>query len=153
MPLYKEPIWWAWLATVILIGIGLAGYEAGFHAAISLSALQIGWLATVERSLWTLPVQIRIAYTLFLVGYEVSAMRGFYWFTALGTVAFLLFGYCLLARMLSLLPWNRLEPLTIPLVRRTFLSPPAAGNVHQGMPRISSPCQGEANAGRMAGHG
>lgn len=153
MPLYREPIWWAWLATVILIGVGLAGYEAGFYAAIGLSTLQIAWLATLERLLWSLPVQIRIAYTLCLIGYEFSAMRGFYWFTAAGTVAFLIFGYCVLARMLSLMPWNRREPLTVPLVRRTFLTPPAVGNVHQGMPRVTGPCLGEAQVGRMTSHG
>jgi hypothetical protein len=153
MPLYKEPIWWAWLATVILIAVGLAGYEAGFYAAIGLSALQIVWLATLERSLWSLPVQIRMAYTLCLIGYEVSATRGFYWFTAAGTVAFLLFGYCLLARLLSLMPWNLREPLTVPLVRRTFLTPPMVGNVHQGMPRVTSPCLDEARIGRLTSNG
>jgi hypothetical protein len=35
-----------------------------------------------------------------------------------------IFGYCLMARMLSLLPWNRTEPITADLVRRTFLSRP-----------------------------
>jgi hypothetical protein len=150
MPLYKEPIWWAWLATAISIALGLTGYEAGFYAAIALSALQIVWLAIVERSVWTLPVQVRIAYTACLVVYEVLAFRGGYWFTAVGTTAFLVFGYCLLARMLSLMPWNLREPVTVPLVRRTFLTPPTLGNVHQGMPRVSCICHGEAGVGRMA---
>jgi hypothetical protein len=35
-----------------------------------------------------------------------------------------IFGYCLMARMLSLLPWNRTEPITADLVRPTFLSRP-----------------------------
>lgn len=151
MPLYKEPIWWAWLATAISIAIGLAGYRAGFYAAIILSALQIVWLAMAERSVWTLPVQVRIAYTTCLVVYEVLAFRGGYWFTAAGTTAFLVFGYCLLARLLSLMPWNLREPVTMPLVRRTFLTPPALGNVYQGMPRVSGICHGEASIRHVAG--
>ena len=39
-----------------------------------------------------------------------------------GTFALVIFGYCLTARVLSLLPWNRAEPITIDLLRRTFLS-------------------------------
>ena len=151
MPLYKESIWWAWLATVTLIAIGLAGYEAGFHAAIGVSALQIVWMISKEQSIRTIPVQIRIAYTACLVGYELSATRGMYWFTAAGTVAFLLFGYCLLARMLSLMPWNLREPLSAALVRRTFLNPPVPGNVRQGLPRAGNVCLGEAHIGRVAG--
>ncbi len=52
-------------------------------------------------------------------------MRGLYWLPVLGTGVMLVFGYCLMARMLSLLPWNRTEPLTLSLLRRTFVSPPA----------------------------
>ena len=40
--------------------------------------------------------------------------------TALDTYHF----NCLMARMLSLLPWNRTEPITTDLLRRTFLSRP-----------------------------
>jgi hypothetical protein len=38
-------------------------------------------------------------------------------------------GYCLLARCLSLLPCNRTQPLTIGLLRRTFISPPVEGSI------------------------
>jgi hypothetical protein len=45
-----------------------------------------------------------------------------FWLPAIGTPAQVLFGYCTLARCLSLMPWNRREPLSTELVRRTFLS-------------------------------
>jgi len=32
------------------------------------------------------------------------------------------------------MPWNRREPLSTELVRRTFLSPPVKGSVMQGLP-------------------
>jgi hypothetical protein len=46
------------------------------------------------------------------------------------------FGYCTLARCLSLLPWNRSEPLSFALLRRTFLSRPVKGSVLQGLPAL-----------------
>ena len=51
-----------------------------------------------------------------------------------GTPAQVLFGYCTLARCLSLLPWSRREPLSGDLLRRAFLSPPVKGSVMQGLP-------------------
>ena len=45
----------------------------------------------------------------------------------LGLVGNLFFDYCLLARMLYLLPWNRTEKLSLVMVERTFLSPPSSG--------------------------
>jgi len=43
-----------------------------------------------------------------------------------GTFALVLFGYCLMARILSLLPGNRTEPVSLDLILRTFLTPPDA---------------------------
>ncbi|MBX3346336.1 MAG: hypothetical protein KF806_13480, partial [Nitrospira sp.] len=43
-----------------------------------------------------------------------------------GTTARVLVGYCLLARTLSLAPWNRRQPLTWSMLRRTFFSPQTA---------------------------
>ncbi len=51
-------------------------------------------------------------------------MRWLYWLPTVGTFALIIFGYCLLARMLSLLPWNSKEAYTLSRLRRTFLSPP-----------------------------
>ena len=49
-----------------------------------------------------------------------------------------LFGYCLLARVLSLFPWNRTEPFSMQLVLSTFFSAPVPGNILQGLPSTSS---------------
>lgn len=41
---------------------------------------------------------------------------------------------CAMARRVSLLPWNRSEPFSLGLVKRTFLSAPVRGNLLQGLP-------------------
>jgi hypothetical protein len=44
-----------------------------------------------------------------------------------------------MARILSLLPGNRTELISLDLIRRTFLTPPALGNVHHGLPAAGCP--------------
>jgi hypothetical protein len=41
-----------------------------------------------------------------------------------------------MARLVSLLPWNRKEPFSFALVLRTFLSVPVRGNILQGLPPV-----------------
>lgn len=61
-------------------------------------------------------------------------MQWLYWVPTIGTWAQLIFGYCTMARCVSLLPWNRSEPFTPALVARTFFSRPVRGNILQGLP-------------------
>lgn len=42
--------------------------------------------------------------------------------------------YCPLARFLSLMPWNRQEPFTLTLLRRTVFTAPVKGSILQGLP-------------------
>ena len=57
-----------------------------------------------------------------------------YWLQLAGTTAMVLFSYCLLARVLSLMPWNRHEPFSLKFFVRTFFSAPVRGNILQGLP-------------------
>jgi hypothetical protein len=62
-------------------------------------------------------------------------------------VALLAFGYCLMARTLSLLPWNRDERMTLDLVRRTFLNAPAVTT--QSCGSDGGVCELEARVARL----
>jgi hypothetical protein len=131
---YREISWWYWAATSVLLIAGLAGWPEAFYLAAGLSAWQIIHFRFREGSLTAFPVQVRIVYTALLLSALWEPMRWLFWVPAIGTPAQVLFGYCTLARCLSLLPWNRLEPLTWQLVRRTFFSPPVKGSILQGLP-------------------
>jgi hypothetical protein len=113
--------WWYWVATVLLLGAGLAGWAPGFVSAIPLTGVQVIHFASRERSLKTLTVQI----LLLLAAASWEPLRFLYWIQFAGTTVFVLSGYCFLARVLVLLPWNRAEALTLDLVRRAFFSMPA----------------------------
>jgi hypothetical protein len=116
--------WWVWLVTACLLQIGLMGMPEAFLAALLLSITQSVLFFARERTFKAFPVQLRFAYTLLLIICLFPPMRWIYCVPAVGTFALVIFGYCVMARMLSLLPWNRVEPITVDLLRRTFLSRP-----------------------------
>lgn len=134
---YREISWWYWAVTSVLLFAGLAGWQTAFYLAAGLSAWQIIHFCWREGSLTAFPVQVRIAYTAMLLLALWEPMNWLFWVPAIGTPAQVLFGYCTLARCLSLLPWNRSEPVSWRLVRRTFFSPPVKGSILQGLPASS----------------
>jgi hypothetical protein len=136
MILYKEISWGYFALTAILLIVGLMGRFEAFYLATILSAVQVVHFRIREGSLRAFPVQVRLAYTAILLVALWGPMNWLFWVPAFGTPVQVLFGYCALARCLSLLPWNRREPLSWHLARRTFLSRPVKGNFLQGLPSI-----------------
>jgi hypothetical protein len=134
MILYKELSWWYWAATSLLLIIGLAAQFDAFYLAIALSVVQVIHFRVRERSFAAFPVQVRMSYAGFLLLASWTPMHWLFWLPGIGTPAQVLFGYCALARCLSLLPWNRREPFSSNLVWRTLSTPPLKGNILQGLP-------------------
>jgi hypothetical protein len=137
MILYRELSWWYWAVTAVLLITGLAGRFEAFYLAAALSAVQIVHFRFREGSFADFPVQVRAAYTAILLLALWTPMNWLFWVPGIGTLAQVLFGYCLLARCLSLLSWNRREALSWRLVWRTYASPPVKGNIMQGLPATS----------------
>lgn len=131
---YKDLGWWYWLFTACLLTAGVAGYPAGFSLAIGLTVIQLIHFTIRERSIAAFPVQVRFWYLILLIVAFPKPMQIIYWIPTVGTWAQLIFGYCTMARCVSLLPWNRKEPFTVELVTRTFFSRPVPGNIMQGLP-------------------
>lgn len=126
---WKKLSWWFWLVTIPMLGAGLAGNPAGYRAAMGLSLFQLGWYMLADKSLTSFTVQVRAAYLMLLVICYFEPLRFIYWLPFCGTTAMVLVSYCPMARFLSLMPWNRTEPLTAALIRKTFLSPPVYGSI------------------------
>lgn len=124
--------WWYWLATVTLLTAGVAGWPAGFHLAIGLTAVQVLHFAIRERRLTAFTVQVRFAYLLLLLIALPAPLQWLYWVPLVGTWVRVLYGYCTMARTVSLLPWNCREAFSLGLLRRTYLSRPVRGSIHQG---------------------
>lgn len=118
--------WWYWFLTVGLLGAGLFGWPAGIDMAILLCAVQIGHVIWLTRDVTAFPVQVRVAYLAMLIVGLWGPLHWIHWTQLAGTTVRVLVGYCLLARTLSLAPWNRRQPVSFALIRRTFLSLQAA---------------------------
>jgi len=121
--------WWAWTITTALLMAGLSGYAPAFIAAMVVTAGQGLILLVRDRSVVAFSVQLRLAYLILLLISYPPPMRWLYWLPAVGTFALIVFGYCLLARILSLLPWNSHESYSMERLRRTFFSAPDLGRV------------------------
>lgn len=137
MPTIRDLGWWYWLLTVALLGAGLCGWPEGIYLAMALCAVQIGHVIRLTRDLTAFPVQVRATYLAMLIAGLWSPLQWIHWMQLAGTTARVLIGYCLLARTLSLAPWNRRQPMTVTLLKQTFLSPqtalPPCGEVFRRM--------------------
>ena len=130
---YRDLGWRYWLATVCLLTAGLAGYPLAFRFAVGVTLLHLIHFLLRERSLRSFPVQVRLGYLALLLLALPDPLNGIFWIPTVGTWAQVFFGYCAMARLVSLLPWNRGEPFTLGLLWRTFTSPPVRGNILQGL--------------------
>ena len=86
--------------------------------------LQTLLYAWQDRSPITFPVQMR---GIFLLVAVLGLLPGFavlHWLQVVGTTAYLAFDYCILARLVVLLPWNRVVPLSWEVVRVALFSSP-----------------------------
>ena len=124
----RDIAWWFWLAIDALLAPSLLVDRHWLAAVIAVAAVQVPLFA--RGGGWSsFPAQVRTAYLgLLLIG--LWRPLGFiHWIQLVGTTVMVLSGYCFLARCLSLLPFNRTEPLTAALVARTFFTPPVAGSI------------------------
>jgi len=131
---YRASSWWYWLVTVGLLTAGVSGWATGFQLAIGLTVIQLAHFGIREHSFTAFPIQVRVGYLLLLLVALPEPLQWIYWIPTIGTWAQVLFGYCTMARMVSLLPWNRQEAFSLDLLKRTFLSAPVRGNILQGLP-------------------
>jgi len=135
---YKQRGWWYWLLTACLLTVGVAGDPLGFELAIGLTVAHLVDFIVRERSLTAFTVQVRLTVLLYLLLSYPAPLQFLFWVPVVGIWARALFGYCIMARTLSLMPWNRQVPFTGTLLYRTFLSRPVRGNILQGLPPLSA---------------
>jgi len=117
---YKDIGWWYWLATAVLLTMGIFGNEQSFVWAIELTSFQLVHYIIREKSLKAFPVQVRFWYLILLIVSLPEAMQWLYWVPSIGTWAQIIFGYCAMARLVSLWPWNRSEKLSLKSLAKTF---------------------------------
>jgi hypothetical protein len=131
---YDKIGWWYWLVTACLLTLGVSGHAVGFVLAIALTALQIVHYGLRERDPAAFSLQVRACYLVLLLIALPEPLRPIYWLPTIGTWALVLFGYCGMARFVSLFPWNRDRRFSMSLLRQTFLSRPVRGSLQDNPP-------------------
>ena len=130
---YKDIGWWYWLVTAILLTFGVLGNDLGFLLAIGLTSFQLIHYIIRGKSIKVFSVQVRFWYLILLIVSLPEIMQWLYWIPCIGTWAQIIFGYCAMARLVSLWPWNREEKISLKYLIKTFLSRPVKGSVQQGV--------------------
>ncbi len=118
-----------WLATGLLLAAALSPLPPGFTPVIVLSLIQILHFLARSGGPAAFPVQVRTGYLLWLLAGLWAPLGFFHWIQLVGTFASVTVDYCPMARLVSLLPWNRRHPLSLHRVIRTFLHPPVRGSI------------------------
>jgi hypothetical protein len=136
---YRELSWWYWLVTALFLSLGLFGNGEMFLWAIALTIVQLVHFILREVRVSAFPVQVRFCYLLLLLLALPRPLQWIFWIPTIGTWAQLIFGYCTMARLVSLFPWNRDEAFSGRLLLRTFFSAPVRGNILQGLPPAGQP--------------
>ena len=130
-------VWRYWAITVALLVGVLAGVDACLPAVIALNTVQVMHFIYREKSITAFPVLVRMVYLGMIFVAQAPYMAWVYWWLVIGTTAMVTFGYCFLARLLSLLPGINKEPYSLQLLKKTFLTPPQKGNIMQGLPALA----------------
>lgn len=134
---YKDIGWWYWFVSAILVTAGLLGVNDAFLMAVLLNVINLIHYIFREKSLSAFPVQVRFGFLLLLLIAYPEPLRTLYWIPGVGLWAQVLFGYCAMARFMSIMPWNKKEKFSIGFLKKTFLSRPVRGNVMQGFAKSS----------------
>jgi hypothetical protein len=121
---YKNKDWYYLLFCAVYLTLGLTGWKVGFLLAIVMAGIHIIHSLIECRRLTVFTVQVRLAYLLLLLAAWPEPMIWLYWLPTIGTWAYIFFSYCLLARILSLLPFNSNQTFSIGRLRETLLARP-----------------------------
>jgi hypothetical protein len=97
-----------WAVTAPLLAAHLAGVRGAWAAVLVLCAASIVYYALRLGGVRPMRVQVRLGFfALVSLGALPVAGWRILWLPLCGTTAQLFFGYCPMARMLHLMPWNR----------------------------------------------
>jgi len=124
----SEISWWYWRVSAALLTYGVFWNPMGFCFAGILGIVHVAHFIWIERSLTAFAVQVRLAYLAILILAAWEPLRFLYVAPFIGTWALVLYGYCFLARVLAMMPWNRNTALTADRFWTILTAPPQQGS-------------------------
>ena len=124
-------IWIYWFMTDVMLAIGLMLEPAALYFAMLLVVVHSLHFLRRTPKIAAFPMQVRLVYLGLLILGQVPYFRWVNWIQLVGTTVLLTLNYCPLARMLSLTPWNRSQPLSWKFVVAALCSKPVKGSIIQ----------------------
>ena len=125
----KHTIWVYWFATDISLAMGLTIWPEMLFVSMLLVLLHGIHLYIISPYVFSFPMQVRLVYLGLLVLGQLPYCSWINWVQLVGTTVLLSLDYCPLARILSLMPWNRSLVLSWKFVCAVFLSRPVKGSI------------------------
>lgn len=127
----KNTGWVYWFATDICLALGLIVWPGMLYVTMLLVLVHIVHFYIKSPHLFSFPLQVRLAYLGLLTLGQLPYCSWINWIQLVGTTALITVDYCPLARLLSLMPWNRCQVLCWQFVRRALFSMPVSGSIIQ----------------------
>lgn len=127
----ERTIYINWLITDLFLAAGLLFWPPALFGAIAFTTVHNLYFVLRNPGIDSFPLQVRFVYLGLLIIGQLPYCQWINWIQLLGTTALLTVDYCPLARMLSLAPWNRQQPLSWELFRKAIFTPPLNGSILQ----------------------
>ena len=124
----KNTIWAYWFLTVIFLGLSLFIWPKAIYLAIAINFIHAIHFIIRKSGLTAFPMQVRLGYLGLLILGLVTFFSWLHWIQLIGGTIMLTTGYCPMARMLSLLPWNRNKDMSWKLIKTIIFTPPVTGS-------------------------
>ncbi len=119
--------WWYMAATYAAIWAGVLVDPVWFYVAIASCFVQALHFGLEDKNFFSFSCQVRYVFAAILAAGFWEPLHWIYWIPLAGLTVRLTLNYCLLARLVSLLPWNRKQPFSAALFKRTIFSKPTNG--------------------------
>ena len=123
-----------WLLTVGFLAISLLIFPKALYIAITINLAHAMHYFYREPKITSFPMQVRVGYLCLLMLGLVPYLGWLHWVQLIGGTIMLTTGYCPLARMLSLFPWNRNQPISWNLISIVVFTPPVDGCILKALP-------------------
>ncbi|MEN8170119.1 MAG: hypothetical protein ABFS08_07855 [Pseudomonadota bacterium] len=125
----EHTIWSYWTLTVTFLAIGLLIWPTALFLAMIVNLAHAIHFLLRQPGIFAFPMQVRICFLSLLVLGQAPFFGWVHWVQLIGGTVKLTTGYCPLARMMSLLPWNRNQPISWGLLNTVIFTPPVSGSI------------------------
>jgi hypothetical protein len=124
-------IWSYWFITVVSVAIAMFIMPSAIYLAIGITAIHTLHFQLKQPGITAFPIQVRISYIGLLSLGLIPEFSWIYWILLIGGSVKLITSYCPLARLVSLMPWNRTQSMSWRLLKRVILTPTISGSAIQ----------------------